>query len=419
MELFKSIKNFLKNNNASTADTSSKSILQKQILRALMILGAIAIIGLLIVKVEFGTKEISNTDRSQHNGIGDKAKKIKVEVASKALDPDRMWRNHFEEKLSETQVTTNEQLRKIVESIDAKSRETLSETKDDMKDLREQLAIARRQLEEAADDMRALTSAMQTTSQDNNMIPYEMNLESYQIEDEASIEVPRDIKMYIPETSYIEGTLLAGIAVSTSVGSSSEPVPVVVRVTGKGNLPNNFSAKLNHCRVLGSSYGDISSERAVIRAESLVCINKDTDEVITTKIAGTIYGDDGMNGIKGKIIDRSTKNMKNAAMGGLLSGFAGTMKSEGQFTLSSVGAVNTTKQGFDGRLKDNALSGMGTAAEKIADYYIKQAENMSPVLLVPGGTRVDIVFTKGVYLGSSDVVKKIEQDRKKQREEIR
>lgn len=419
MELFKSIKNFLTNNNASTADISSKSILQKQVLRALMILGAIAIIGLLIIKVEFGTKEISKTDRSLHNGIGDKAKKIKVEVASKALDPDRMWRNHFEEKLSETQVTTNEQLRKIAESIDAKSRESLQDTKDDIKNLREQLAIARRQLEEASDDMRALTSAMQTTSQDNNIMPYEMNLESYQIEDEASIEVPRDIKMYIPETSYIEGTLLAGIAVSTSVGSSSEPVPVVVRVTGKGNLPSNFSAKLNDCRVLGSSYGDISSERAVIRAESLVCINKDTDEVITTKIAGTIYGDDGMNGIKGKIIDRSTKNMKNAAMGGLLSGFSGAMKSEGQFTLSSVGAVNTTKQGFDGRLKDNTLSGIGTAAEKIADYYIKQAENMSPVLLVPGGTRVDIVFTKGVYLGSSDVVKKIEQDRKKQREEIR
>ena len=103
----------------------------------------------------------------------------------------------------------------------------------------------------------------------------------------------------------------------------------------------------------------------------------------------------------------------------LFRSFAGTMKSEGQFTLSSVGAVNTTKQGFDGRLKDNALSGVGTAAEKIADYYIKQAETMSPVLTIPGGTRVDIVFTKGVYLGSNDVVKKIEHDRKRQKEEIR
>lgn len=419
MELFKYIKKFLKNQNTSGEDVSSRSILQRQIVMALVILGAIAVVALLVAKVEFGTKGTSKTAHSQPNETGDKAKKIKVEVASKALDPDRMWRNHFEEKLSDAQITTNEQLRKIAESIDAKSRETLSETKDDIKNLKEQLENARRQLEEAADDMRALTSAMQTTSQDENITPYEMNLESYHIEDEASIEVPRDIKMYIPETSYIEGTLLAGIAVSTSVGSSSEPVPVVVRVTGKGNLPSNFAAKLNDCRVLGSSYGDISSERAVIRAESLVCINKDTDEVITTKIAGTIYGDDGMNGIKGKIIDRSTKNMKNAALGGLLSGFAGTMKSEGQFTLSSVGAVNTTKQGFDGRLKDNALSGMGTAAEKIADYYIKQAENMSPVLLVPGGTRVDIVFTKGVYLGSSDIVKKIDQDRKRQKEEIR
>jgi hypothetical protein len=49
--------------------------------------------------------------------------------------------------------------------------------------------------------------------------------------------MPRDSKLYIPETSYVEGTLIGGISVSTSVGSSSEPVPVVIRVTGKGSLP--------------------------------------------------------------------------------------------------------------------------------------------------------------------------------------
>ena len=62
-------------------------------------------------------------------------------------------------------------------------------------------------------------------------------------------------------------------------------------------------------------------------------------------------------------------------------------------------------------LQDGAFAGARNAAEKIADYYIKQAESMSPVLLVSGGTKVDIVFTKGVYLSALDVQEKLEQSR--------
>jgi hypothetical protein len=33
---------------------------------------------------------------------------------------------------------------------------------------------------------------------------------------------------------------------------------------------------------------------------------------------------------------------------------------------------------------------------------------MSPVLIVPGGSKVDIVFTKGVYFGQIDVVQRLD-----------
>lgn len=59
--------------------------------------------------------------------------------------------------------------------------------------------------------------------------------------------------------------------VSTSINSASEPVPVIIRILDCGNLPKNFNIDLNHCQIMGSSYGDLSSERAVIRAEILSC----------------------------------------------------------------------------------------------------------------------------------------------------
>jgi conjugal transfer pilus assembly protein TraB len=396
-------------------NTNSNQILKTQAVLAGGILLVIVIAVIAFLNVGFGGNGKAKTNAKNNK---EESKKIKVEVASQALDPDRMWRNHFEDKLHETQETTSAQLAKISETIHAKSEETLSQTQNDIKELKSQLIQARDSLELAANELReARLSANDSNKEFDNII--EANLQSSIIEDEMNTHPPRDSTLYIPETGYVTGTLLGGISVSTSVGSSSEPVPVVIRLTGRGNLPKSFKADLSGCRILGSSYGDLSSERAVIRAETLVCENKELEEIVTTKVSGLVFGDDGMNGIKGKVVDMSTKHIKNAAIGGMLSGFAGTMKSQGQFSLSSLGAVNTKDPGIGSRLKDNTLSGVGNAAEKIADYYIKQAENMSPVLLIPGGSRVDVMFTKGVYLGSTDIVRTIENERKNQTNEPR
>ncbi|WP_323739357.1 TraB/VirB10 family protein, partial [Candidatus Trichorickettsia mobilis] len=220
---------------------------------------------------------------------------------------------------------------------------------------------------------------------------------------------PKSANSFIPETAYVKGILLGGIAVSTSIGSSSEPVPVVIRITDRGSLPKNFNIDLTHCKIMGSSYGDLSSERAIVRAEVLSCTDPVSELIYTTKIAGLIHGDDGMNGIKGKVVQTSGKHLKNAMIGGMISGFAGSAKGQDQMIITSFGAGSTKKKGMGDMLQEGAFAGASNAAEKIADYYIKQAESMSPVLLVSGGTKVDIVFTKGVYLNALDVQEKLEQ----------
>ena len=73
--------------------------------------------------------------------------------------------------------------------------------------------------------------------------------------------------------NYNVGYLIGGlIVVSTSVNSVSQPVPVVIRLTDFGNLPEDFAVDIKECRLLASAYGDISSERAIIRAEELVSL---------------------------------------------------------------------------------------------------------------------------------------------------
>ena len=79
--------------------------------------------------------------------------------------------------------------------------------------------------------------------------------------------------------------------------------------------------------------------------------------------------------------------------------------------ITGAGAVGTKKKGIADMATEGAFEGASNAAEKIADYYIKQAESMSPVLLISGGAKVDVLFTKGVYFGALDIQEKLEKAR--------
>ena len=289
---------------------------------------------------------------------------------------------------------------------------------EELSSTKEKLDMAQRELASASLDLQRAARFDQNTK--NLDVYTENTLEEQDFDLGVEFDKPKSAKNYIPEGTYFTGHLLGGLAVSTGLNTPDEnATPVSIKLMGrfdaKGRLTTNLSSlnktDLQHCRIMGSAYGDLSSERAIVRAEVLSCTDPVSELIYTTKIAGLIHGDDGMNGIKGKVIQTSGKHLKNAIVGSMISGFAGSAKGQDQMIITSFGAGATKKKGMGDMLQEKAFAGASNAAEKIADYYIKQAESMSPVLLVSGGTKVDIVFTKGVYLSALDVQEKLEQSR--------
>ena len=385
---------------------SSMQAKKKHDLIVLLGLGVTVIIGLSFMKYR-------SNSLSGESSEADAKLPLNLEVASHALDIDKMWRNHFEDKLTDAKTSADEKLKLIEASINEQSTSYTAQLKSEIEKLKAQMQYLS---EEQASSRREFSNVRAISEEDKSQ------KNNYPLIDEARITVnhmdrgeifdrPKSARSFIPETAYVKGILLGGIAVSTSIGSASEPVPVVIRITERGSLPKNFNIDLTHCKIMGSSYGDLSSERAIVRAEVLSCTDPISELIYTTKIAGLIHGDDGMNGIKGKVIQTSGKHLKNAIVGSMISGFAGSAKGQDQMIITSFGAGSTNKKGAGDMFKEGAFAGASNAAEKIADYYIKQAESMSPVLLVSGGTKVDIVFTKGVYLSALDVQEKLEQSR--------
>ena len=209
----------------------------------------------------------------------------------------------------------------------------------------------------------------------------------------------------IPAGAFAKAILLGGVDASTSIQSASDPRPVLLRVTDFGTLPRRFKSDLKGCHVLAASYGDISSERVFMRLEKLTCVERKTGEVVEMNVQGYVAGEDGRAGLRGSVVDRAGESMRNALVGGFFSGMGSFLsQAHNPVTFSPLnGLAQTNPLTNEGILKHGAAKGTSNALEKYADFYIKRAEQLQPVIQVAAGRPVDIVFSQGFAFGDSAI----------------
>lgn len=213
----------------------------------------------------------------------------------------------------------------------------------------------------------------------------------------------------LPAGAFAQAVLIGSVDANCGVSSTSDPKPVLLRILENGTLPNNFKSKLKRCVAIGASHGDLSSERVYIRLERMSCIDKTTGEVIETDVAGYIAGEDGKAGIRGEVVDRSGSMIARAAVGGFFGGISQFMQgSIMNQQLSQLSKETDGKTIFNmDALKQGGVQGVGSALDKLSDYYIKRAEQLQPVIQIAAGRTVDIVFTHGAKIGSQSTKEQI------------
>jgi conjugal transfer pilus assembly protein TraB len=338
--------------------------------------------------------------------------KISVEVAAERLDGGKIWFNNLDQRLEkeiEQRKTYAEQQKELFENLEKKVSKQDSNSEIEL--LKEQLSWLKKELQET--DRKVNERKEETSLANNNYAGTAAHkiggIESFN----ASSEQYKDADNYIPAGSFVSGILRGGISASTGVGAPAEPPPIFIRVTGIGDMPKNFKIDLTKCRIVVSGYGQVANERIVARVETLSCTSSKTGKVIETQIAGVVHGTDSKNGIKGTVVSMAGKHLKNAAIGGIISGFAGTGKSDNGFMFNpSLGAISAGKPSIKDKITDSMSQGASNAAEKMADYHMKMAEASAPVVEVPGAVPVTVFFSKGVYLGSVLVKEEIKHERK-------
>ncbi len=201
---------------------------------------------------------------------------------------------------------------------------------------------------------------------------------------------------YLPSGSFVRAVLLAGLNAPTGGQAQSNPHPVLLRLVDHAQLPNRFRLKAKDCLIVGSGYGDLSSERAYIRTESLSCVSP-RGESLDLPIKGYVAGEDGKAGVMGRLITKQGQVLANALIAGIGSGLGQAFQQSATTTSTSpLGSTSTVKSGEE--FKAGISSGVGKAMDRLAQYYISLAEKLYPVVEVDAGRLVDVVITKGAML---------------------
>ena len=216
------------------------------------------------------------------------------------------------------------------------------------------------------------------------------------------LEASRD---YLPPNSYAPATVIVGVDASTGVTSQSDPLPVVLRITGPARsvLSGNrlMTTDLTGCLVNGAARGDLSSEKVYVKLVRMTCAQPG-GRFAVSEVKGFIAFA-GKSGVRGRVVSREGSLVSQALLAGIIGGF-------GRGFSANANGVFAGQVGSGGQrealsptdiLAGGLGQGAGEAADTTARYLIERAEQYQPVVEMPTGIAVEIVFLDGVHVRST------------------
>ena len=204
--------------------------------------------------------------------------------------------------------------------------------------------------------------------------------------------------VFVPAGSILRGVLLTGLDAPTGRSARRDPYPALLRVKHEALLPNRFRADVRECFLVAAGFGDLSAERAYLRAETLSCVRADGG-VIEVRVDGYAVGEDGKLGVRGRLVSKQGQVLAGALAAGFLQGFGAAFQQVPVPVLAGAGDRVPYQQAFSPEaLQGAALSGAGRAIERLAEFYLDMAEEMFPVIEVDAGRPVELVLNRGAAL---------------------
>ena len=220
---------------------------------------------------------------------------------------------------------------------------------------------------------------------------------------ERGTTVFSDSPDYLPANSFATARVIVGVDASAGVSSQTDPLPVVLRITGparsvadKGRV---LTTKLQGCLVNGAARGDLSAEKVYVKLQRMTCAQPGGRYAVSDVKGFIAYA--GKSGVRGRVVSREGGLVTQAFLAGLAGGFGRGFSAN---TDSVLQGSNVTVNGKRDKLGLGEIAqgglgeGVSTAADTVSKYLIERAEQYQPVIEMPTGIDVEIVFLDGAYV---------------------
>ncbi|KWB93866.1 TraB/VirB10 family protein [Burkholderia ubonensis] len=202
----------------------------------------------------------------------------------------------------------------------------------------------------------------------------------------------------LPAGSFFRVGMLNGVDAPTGGQAQSDPLSVNLHVLAAANLPNRKRLDLRDCRVVAAAWGDLSSERMMGRTQTLSCILE--GKSIEIPIKGKLMGEDGKEGVRGRLVSKQGQLLANAILSGALGGIGQAFQQSA--TVTSIGGGGISQTVDSGQVGRAAIGGgVGSAGQMLAQYYLKAADKLYPVIETDATRTIEVSITQGTFVDAS------------------
>jgi conjugal transfer pilus assembly protein TraB len=240
--------------------------------------------------------------------------------------------------------------------------------------------------------------------------PYEVKLVSFAQSSATIAQKPSngntevtDSLNYLPPNSIAKARVIVGVDASAGVTSQSDPLPVVLRITGPARSVYRdgklLTTRVEGCLVNGAARGDLSSEKVYVKLQRMTC-PQDNGRFAVSEVKGFVSFA-GKTGVRGRVVSREGSLVTQAFGAGLLGGLgrAASANTDSILQGTNITVDGKRQQLGAGEILQGGLgSGVAQSADTVSKYLIERAEQYQPVIEMPTGIDVEIVFLEGVFI---------------------
>lgn len=248
--------------------------------------------------------------------------------------------------------------------------------------------------------------------EDENRNPFITVITNENAQQTAEAKAKAAGKNYLPAGTTISFVSVAGMNAPTNAiannAAGGELMPTLLRVRGKAILPNKNEYDLQDCVIVASGYGQMADERAILRTDKMSCISP-TGQTTEVAIKGTVFGEDGKPGMRGRMVSMNGKVIAQMVKIGAIQTLGNMLVSAAAHYdfknghekitnngVMSVGSGNNESMA-DAIAKDGA-AGLNDTFNRIAGIYEQYAQQTFPMIEVSPGRKGEIVLTQGIEI---------------------